>query len=336
MNKYLWSLKDLKNISSNKLKVMSTFACGGGSTMGYKLAGYDVIAANDIDPEMAWHYKKNLDPKYYFLCPIKNLIEKKLPDELYELDILDGSPPCTTFSISGKREETWGKEKYFREGNTKQVLSDLFFEYLDLAEKLKPKVVVAENVKGMLFGNAVGYVKLIINKLSQIGYRTQIFVVNAADCGVPQRRERIIFCAVRNELNVPKLILKPKCKWIGVEEAIKDCKPGETKFGKVAEKFWHRTKPGDPFSKAANGKYFNTKKLHPKKPANTLTSSDDKYHWKEPRTLNVNEWKRIGSFPDDYIFRSDSIGKYIIGMSVPPRMMKVIADAIKNQWLIVK
>ena len=69
-NPYAWFLKDLQSISKNGLTVFSTFSCGGGSTMGYKLAGCEVIGANDIDPEMAYHYKLNHNPKYYFLCPI--------------------------------------------------------------------------------------------------------------------------------------------------------------------------------------------------------------------------------------------------------------------------
>ena len=99
-----WSLTDLQAVPQNGVKVMSTFACGGGSSMGYKLAGCDVIAANDIDPEMAWHYKRNLNPPLYFLCPIGDLLTKDLPPELYDLDILDGSPPCSTFSMAGSRE----------------------------------------------------------------------------------------------------------------------------------------------------------------------------------------------------------------------------------------
>ena len=90
--------------------------------MGYKRAGCEVIAANDIDPEMAWHYKLNIKPKHYFLCPINELLTAELPPELFELDILDGSPPCSTFSMAGSREKAWGKEKHFREGQAKQVL----------------------------------------------------------------------------------------------------------------------------------------------------------------------------------------------------------------------
>lgn len=79
---------------------------------------------------------------------------KDYPKELYNLDILDGSPPCSTFSLAGEREKNWGKSKKFREGQAYQVLDDLFFEFIKLAEKLKPKIIVAENVKGILMGNA--------------------------------------------------------------------------------------------------------------------------------------------------------------------------------------
>lgn len=88
-----------------------------------------------------------------------------LPAELYNLDILDGSPPCSTFSMAGQREENWGKNKKFREGQTSQVLDDLFFEFIDLAKILKPKIVIAENVKGLVMGNAKGYVNMIVKKI---------------------------------------------------------------------------------------------------------------------------------------------------------------------------
>ena len=176
MNPHAWLLDDLKSISPNGIKVMSTFACGGGSSMGYKRAGCEVIAANDIDPEMAWHYKLNIKPKHYFLCPINELLTKELPPELFELDILDGSPPCSTFSMAGSREKAWGKEKHFREGQAKQVLSDLFFDYLDLVGRLRPKVAIAENVKGMLIGNAKGYTKMVMARFKELGYRPQLFL----------------------------------------------------------------------------------------------------------------------------------------------------------------
>lgn len=147
---YKWTLKDA-NFTKDKGKVFSCFACGGGSTMGYKLAGFDVIGCNEIDKKMIEIYKKNHNPKYAFCEPIQEFKNKEeLSEELFNLDILDGSPPCSTFSLSGNREDDWGKMKHFREGQAEQVLDTLFFDFIDLAKKLQPKVVVAENVKGLL------------------------------------------------------------------------------------------------------------------------------------------------------------------------------------------
>ena len=217
-----WNLTDIESVPKNGIKIMSTFACGGGSSMGYKRAGCEVIAANDIDPEMAWHYKLNIKPKHYYLCPIRDLMTADLPPELFQLDILDGSPPCSTFSMAGSREKSWGKDKHFREGQAKQVLSDLFFDYLDLVGRLKPKVAIAENVKGMIMGNAKGYTKMIMARFKELGYRPQLFLLNAADCGVPQRRERVFFIAVREDIDVPPLKLAPTHRWISTGEATID------------------------------------------------------------------------------------------------------------------
>lgn len=156
---YKWTLKDAV-FTKDKGTVFSCFSCGGGSSMGYKLAGFDVVGCNEIDHRMMYAYCQNNDPKYPYLEPIQEFkLREDYPDELYNLDILDGSPPCSTFSMSGSREEAWGVEKKFREGQAEQVLDTLFFDFIDLAEKLQPKVVVAENVKGMLLGNAIEYVR---------------------------------------------------------------------------------------------------------------------------------------------------------------------------------
>jgi DNA (cytosine-5)-methyltransferase 1 len=339
-----WNLTDLHSVPKNGIKVMSTFACGGGSSMGYKRAGCEVIAANDIDPEMAWHYKLNINPKHYYLCPIRDLLTADLPPELFELDILDGSPPCSTFSMAGSREKAWGKDKHFREGQAKQVLSDLFFDYLDLVGRLRPKVAIAENVKGMIIGNAKGYTKMIMARFRELGYRPQLFLLNSADCGVPQKRERVFFCAVRNDIDVPLLKLAPKHRWISAGEATEDVQEltadekEETAPTTNDLKWWHLTECGKDYGVAAMKKTgkptgFSTKKLDGKTPSNTLTATDMFKHWQECRKLTFREWKRLGSFPDDYQAKSDKIGKYMIGMSVPPKMTEVVARAVCEQWL---
>jgi DNA (cytosine-5)-methyltransferase 1 len=336
-NKCAWFLSDLKKVPLNGIKVFSTFACGGGSTMGYKLAGCEVIGANDIDPEMAYHYKLNHNPKYYFLMPIRELLTTKLPQELFELDILDGSPPCSTFSTAGSREKSWGKEKHFREGQAKQVLSDLFFDFLDVAEYLKPKVIIAENVKGMILGNAKGYTKMVMARLKEIGYKPQLFLVNAADCGVPQKRERVFFCAVRNDVSDKKLILNPKHQWISAGDAVSDLQvltkeeiedTDITKYS-IYEKA-KKLKQGE--------NDFNLMVSSQKRPVNSITAkisdrtAKNILHW-NIRAFTLREIKRFGSFPDDYKAKTDKIGKYMIGMSVPPKMTYEVAKAVCEQWL---
>ena len=334
-----WSLTDLASVPKNGLKVMSTFACGGGSSMGYKRAGCDIVAANDIDPEMAWHYKHNLKPPHYFLCPIRDLLKAELPPELFELDILDGSPPCSTFSMAGSREKAWGKKKHFREGQAEQVLSDLFFDYLDLVERLKPRVAIAENVKGMILGNAKGYTKLVMARFREIGYRPQLFLLNAADCGVPQSRERVFFCAVRNDIDAPPLKLAPKHRWISAGESCADCDSGRGSPRPNDLKYWHQTKPGQSYSatKKRLGEKegcFSHIRIDPTKPCACMTANlQTLTHWNHPRELNLKEVIRLGSFPDDYHAKTDKIGKYMIGMSVPPKMTEQVARAVIDQWL---
>ena len=90
-----------------------------------------------------------------------------LPKELYNLDILDGSPPCTTFSMAGDREDSWGKKKKFREGQAEQTLDDLSFVFIDTVRKLTPKCVIMENVEGLLLGEAWSYVQRIYRRIAR-------------------------------------------------------------------------------------------------------------------------------------------------------------------------
>lgn len=162
-NDWKWTFADYPT-QNNGLKVFSCFSCGGGSTMGYKLAGCEVIGNVEIDPKMNELYKLNHNPKYNFCMDIRdfnNIPDDELPDELFNLDILDGSPPCTTFSMAGQRAKVWGKKKKFREGQKEQILDDLLFVFIDTVAKLKPKTVIMENVEGLAKGAAVNYLNKV-------------------------------------------------------------------------------------------------------------------------------------------------------------------------------
>lgn len=346
---YNWNLKDAV-FTKDKGTVFSCFACGGGSTMGYKLAGFDVIGHYDIDPKMVEVYKENHKPKYSYCESITTFAKRKdLPKELYELDILDGSPPCSSFSIAGNREKDWGKEKKFREGQELQVLDTLFFDFIDLAKELQPKVVVAENVKGLLLGNARNYVIKIYEEFEKAGYYCQHFLLDASKMGVPQRRERVFFIALRKDLAEPFLIQKdmftvtPKIdlyfndreifyseieqeeKGKGVLKKIKDVFY-EINAGEQCGNFFRRT--------IGKETYFNHNKVHPKQVLPTITASADSgtFHYSKPFYLSDKELILAGSFPSDYNFLKIK-PKCLIGMSVPPLMTCKIAEQIYKQWL---
>ena len=110
-------------------------------------------------------------------------------------------------------------------------------------------MAIAENGKGMRIGNAKGYTKLVMARFKEIGYRPQLFLVNAADCGVPQRRERVFFCALRNDIPAPPLQLAPRHRWISAGEACSDIPPDfvDSSSKAEAEQFrkWKATNPGE-------------------------------------------------------------------------------------------
>ena len=343
---YEWMLSDAV-FSKDKGSVFSCFSCGGGSTMGYKLAGFDVIGCNEIDPRMMDVYRANHNPKYSFLEPIQNFKNRNdLTEELYNLDILDGSPPCSSFSFAGNREKDWGKKKKFREGQSEQVLDTLFFDFIELAAKLRPKIVVAENVKGLLTKNAKSYVDKIYNKLDAAGYITQHFLLNAAKMGVPQRRERVFFIAIRKDLSgqfmrrVDLFNYKPTLNMSFSEKEIPfkeiRCSNGNESAFKMGEnmmKYWHETPPGKSFSHAhPKGSYFNEVKSSPNRALPTIRASGLPYDYESPRTLFDVEILKAGTFPKDFNFLGAK-PCYFIGMSVPPVMIAHIATRIYEQWL---
>lgn len=332
-----WNLSELKDVPKNGLKVFSCFHCGGGSTMGYKLAGYEVLGGVEIDPEMMKLYRRNHNPKYSYLMSIqdfKKIPDIGLPDDLFKLDILDGSPPCSSFSMAGARESKWSVESKFREGQAVQVLDDLFFHYIDVARKLRPRVVVAENVKGLIQGNARGYVKMIFEAFSKAGYDCQLFLLNASRMGVPQRRERTFFIARRIDLNMPKIKLEffedevPVSRaWRGINSK------GEDKSESEHFKYWQQCQPGETFAKYhPKGSLFNYYKLPINTPSPTIVASSHSFfHYETMRQLSKHEFFALQTYPQDYAVSTDKMAGYICGMSVPPFMMQRIADQIERQ-----
>lgn len=332
-----WKLSDLNDVKKNGQTVFSCFSCGGGSTMGYKLAGYNVLGNCEIDPEMEKVYVENHHPRHTYLMDIREFNEQtSFPEELKYLDILDGSPPCSVFSAAGDREKNWGREKQFREGQKKQRLDDLFLHFIRTAEILQPKVVIAENVKGLIHGNAKGYVNELLKAFRDAGYVTQIFLLDAQTMGVPQRRKRVFFIAHRKDLRVPKLKLDFHEKPIPFGE-VRSVHGQPLKNCMMAELVGKR-KRGDTcvsdISERERGKksMFTDMLAADGKVAPTNTANGMNIRFVDGEKYSANDYIVTQTFPGDYNFL-DQVPQYICGMSVPPVMMAHIAEAVYEQWL---
>ena len=333
---YEWYLRDgypAKGIEPHNCTAFGTFICGGGSSMGYKLAGYHHLGGVELDPRVAEIYKHNHNPQYLYNMDIRQFNElQDLPAELYQLDLLDGSPPCSTFSTAGSRDSAWGKMKKFAEGQKKQTLDDLVFVYCDTILKLKPKCFVLENVSGLVKGNAKSYAKRIVEYLSKNGYFVQVFLLNAAKMGVPQKRERVFFIGHRSEFILPKLELdfdEDLITYRMIEDD--DC---SNPVVPCDDAVFDQVPPGKNFSYVKENWRFNSIKLHPDMVPNTIASSDGScfYHYKLHKKISDRELRLIGTFPMDYDFCGKR-AQWFVGMSVPPVMTAQICYQIYKQWL---
>ena len=256
-----YTLNDVKKASSQKLfTVISTFAGAGGSSTGYRLAGGNILLINEFVEAAIESYTANYPDTPVLVDDIKKYsgedFLKMVNLKPGELDILDGSPPCSAFSIAGKREKGWkgyvsdNRLTYFNDegelvtegelvektgikqySDNKIVedIEDLFFEYVRIAKDIQPKVIVAENVKGITFGEAKKKLTEILLSFEKIGYEVTYKVLNAAHYGVPQARERVIFICVRNDvcekiglnfLNLNSIFPDEDSNFVSLKEAI--------------------------------------------------------------------------------------------------------------------
>ena len=334
-----WTFADYPK-EKNGLKVFSCFACGGGSTMGYKLAGCDVIGCCEIDPKMNEVYVKNHHPKHNFLMDIRDfnaIPNEELPAELFDLDVLDGSPPCTTFSMAGDREDSWGKKKKFREGQKEQTLDDLSFIFIDTVKKLCPKVVVMENVEGLILGEAFTYVQRIYKKLEEIGYKVNHWLMKGEMMGIPQKRHRVVFVAIREDLNInpERISMEFNYEPIFFRE-IKAANGQPIREGRLKE-LSRKMEYGDMDLSCAcireTGKksFFNFNIIYDDKVCYTIPAKSNvllRYDTKE--WLGTEDIIHASTFPEDYDFlsKTQSNVSYMCGMSVPPVMMKRIVTRL--------
>lgn len=352
------SMKEIQKIPWNGCNVVSTFSGGGGSCLGYRMAGYHVLYANEFIEEAQRTYKANHPDSFLDTRDIREVTGTDILDrvglKVGEVDIFDGSPPCSAFSTAGSREKGWGKAKQY--SDTKQRVDDLFFEYTRILKEIQPKTFVAENVSGLVKGSAKGYFKLILAELKSCGYEVKVRLLNAKWLGVPQSRERLIFVGVRNDLvkkyDVCPVHPEPFAYYYTLGDALDGVQndPEEVKrliaecekysWGKILKKLEKNPKKVLSGQSVTGGSYFNLTRESMYKPCSTicqqhgLASVCGTNHPLEDRKFTIAEMKRITSIPDDFILTGEYSQQWErLGRMVPPIMMKQVAETIYKEIL---
>lgn len=350
-------MREIEALPWNGFKVVSTFSGGGGSCLGYRMAGFRVVYANEFIEEAQHTYKRNhpdsiLDPRD---------IRKVQPEDILrmtglqkgEIDIFDGSPPCCAFSTAGSREAGWNKARSYSDGKRQQI-EDLFFEYARLLKGLQPKVFIAENVSGLVKGAAKGYFKLILQALKDCGYRVRVQLLNAKWLGVPQARERVIFMGVRNDLGLEPVFPEPLPYYYTLGDALRDLPAAnDAQAVELCEalkpyKLYQVLNmiPKNPMRRMCGrdvlptDSYFNLVRESMFEPCSTILQTAGKIcsagscHPLEDRKFTIYELRRIMSVPDDF----ELTGTYTqqwerLGRMVPSVMMAHISGTVRDEIL---
>ena len=237
MKYFRYTLDDLHKSADKKLfNYITFFAGGGGSSCGYKLAGGEVLFVNEFQQVAMDDYLANFpDTPHHITGDIKDVTGKQIMEmtglKVGELDLLDGSPPCPPFSMSGTKQKGWGKEKTAY-GMKQKNIEDLTWEQISIAGEMMPKVIVCENVKGLTMEYASEHLARMVNDFEALGYTTVYKVLKGHEHGVPQKRERVFIVSVRNDvldaINMPFMCVAgevfpaPESTFVDIRGAIDD------------------------------------------------------------------------------------------------------------------
>lgn len=342
------SMSEIEKLPWNGYNAVSTFSGGGGSCLGYRMAGFHVLWANEFVEEAQRTYRANhretiLDTRDIRTVTAEEIL-KAIGKERGEIDLFDGSPPCCAFSTAGKKEKGWGKAREYSDGKSQEI-ENLFYEYIRLLDGLQPKTFVAENVSGLVKGTAIGYFKDFLRRMKDCGYSVKAQLLNAKWLGVPQSRERIIFIGVRNDLHIDPVFPKPYEKTISLGEAFENLTQDEAERAELLRKYEGsayggalRKIPKNPARPISSERYFNLVRTSLRTPCPTITQlggvAAGACHPTEDRRFTIPELKRITSIPDDFILTGDYKQKWErLGRMVPPIMMKNIAETIAREVL---
>lgn len=322
---------------THKYTAIDLFAGGGGTALGLELAGFSHLAVNEKAKDPAQTLRTNR--------PEWNVIEGDVSKVSFttfagKVDLVEGGFPCQAFSYAGKR------------AGLDDVRGTMFYEFARTVKEVKPKIAMGENVKGLLTHNKGQTFESMLSVMAELGYRNYWKVMDASLYGVPQKRERLILICVREDLKGDFIFPKPQDKPMTLHEGIGDkpqapghqYSPSKKKvLDLVPEGGNWKSLPDDVQNSylggATRGKGGMTgfaKRLSWDKPAPTLMcspmqKSTERCHPSETRPLNIREYARVQSFPDDWVFTGGLTSQYKqIGNAVPVNLSRKIGESIIN------
>lgn len=350
------------------LIAVSTFAGAGGSSTGYRWAGYDVRWASEYQDDAADSYEANWPRCTVDRRDIRTVSGREILDAVgldrEQLDLFDGSPPCQPFSLAGRRDHNWGRDVAHGDGTVNAGGSeDLLGEWVRLVAEMRPRAAVMENVKGLTIGKAKGYLLSAIDDVRALGYRAGVRLLDAQWLGVPQRRVRVFVVAVRSDVGDPvmpaplpwRYTMADACPWLSnaqLELAPHGYFPGGT-YGSDDEpvptvttlgfgSYVYRIKVVD----RQLGSGFVPGDVDPDHdPSSTIVASGaDQFEvhgppppdadptpgppW-VPRKFTIAEARRLCGFPDDYVLTGGYRDQWArLGNSVPPPVTYRVGSAL--------
>ena len=314
-------------MTARKPTVISAFAGCGGSSLGYRVAGFRELLAIEYDPHAVQVFKANFPDVPVFDGDIADLSVDECLErtglDIGVLDVLDGSPPCQGFSTAGRRQAD-------------DARNDLFLEFVRLLDGLKPKAFVMENVKGLTIGKMRPVFLHILDTLRKCGYRTVARILNATHYGVPQNRLRLIVIGVREDIGIEPSHPKPQTRPKSVRDAIGHLPVG--KRGNRSQcllKAWEQLLPGQAMRKAFPGVgQMQSYRIDPAKPSPAQIKSSRNFHWRVCRNLSIPEESILQGFPESFKWPGGVTACHErIGNSVPPPMVAAIAGHIRESVL---
>lgn len=318
--------KILKSDSTYPVTCIDLFAGAGGTALGFHNAGIKHALLAELDPNATATLRSNserLDISW-------NIYEGDVADIDYagmSADVIQAGFPCQAFSYAGRSrgfEDTRGT---------------LFFEFARAIKEIRPKIAIGENVKGLLTHDNGKTLQTMLSVLDDLGYFVSYKVLKAQYFDVPQKRERLILFATRKDLTIPRIFPKERDYFISLREALADCPPSEGQhyterkrriMELVPEGCYWRSLPDTIQRDYMGASYFlgggktgMARRLSWDQPSLTLTCNPaqkqtERCHPSETRPLNVREYARIQTFPDEWIFEGSTASQYKqIGNAVP-------------------